>query len=277
MKLKTSLIRFALTGTAVIAVSLLLIAWDFRGNAFHFTGNHHYADTVPPKKQKTEREKKIRDLDEALKELEKVNIELDVKNMKQELEAALKNLDAEKIQLEIENALREVDMKKIKSEIQESLARIDGDKIRAEVDKALKEVDFSKIREDLMQSLKQVDMDKIRAELDMEKLRTEMKELEEELKKTVPEVEKSLEKAKIEIEKAKAELKEWKGFIDSLEKDGLINKKDGYILKHKEGEFFINGKKQPVDVYNKYKVFLQKHQSFTIDSEDRSDFTIEID
>ena len=38
---------------------------------------------------------------------------------------------------------------------------------------------------------------------------------------------------------AKEELKEYKIFIDGLVNDGLINKKEGYTLKLKDGELFI--------------------------------------
>ena len=75
------------------------------------------------------------------------------------------------------------------------------------------------------------------------------------------------------IEKAKAEMKEYKGFVDGLEKDGLINKKEGYTIQHRNGELIINGKKQPADVYNKYRTFLKKHEKFTIKKSD-DDFNI---
>jgi len=101
--------------------------------------------------------------------------------------------------------------------------------------------------------------------------------MEKELKNIGPEIEKSLKDAKVEIEKAKVELKEYKGFVDGLEKDGLISKKDGYKVKHKDGELFINGKKQSSDVYNKYRSFLEKHKSFNIDDEAGDDFNIDID
>ena len=88
-----------------------------------------------------------------------------------------------------------------------------------------------------------------------------------------PKIEKEMENAKASIEKAKAEMKEYKGFVDGLEKDGLINKKEGYTIQHKNGDLIINGKKQPVDVYNKYGGFLKKHEKFTIKKSD-DDFNI---
>ena len=86
----------------------------------------------------------------------------------------------------------------------------------------------------------------------------------------------ALQKAKVEIEKAKAEIKEYKDFVNGLESDGLINKKEGYTLKHKDGELFINGKKASEQTYNKYRNFLDKHKKFSIEKDD-DDFDIDMD
>ena len=85
-----------------------------------------------------------------------------------------------------------------------------------------------------------------------------------------------MQKAKVEIEKAKTTLKEYKGFVDGLENDGLINRKEGYTLKHKDGELFINGKKATEQTYKKYRSFLDKHKKFNIDKKD-DDFDLDID
>jgi hypothetical protein len=103
-----------------------------------------------------------------------------------------------------------------------------------------------------------------------------MKKLEIEMKSLGPKLEKEMENAKASIEKAKAEMKEYKSFVDGLEKDGLINKKENYTIQHKNGELIINGKKQPTDVYNKYGTFLKKHDKFTIKKSD-DNFNIDND
>ena len=72
----------------------------------------------------------------------------------------------------------------------------------------------------------------------------------------------ALEKAKVQIEKAKQDIKEYKAFEETLEKDGLINKKENYSIEHKDGQLIINGKVQPQAVYNKYHGFLEKHKHF---------------
>jgi len=277
MKPKTPVFKFLLVAAVVTGASIILLSWNYQQAPFHFAGPDKYTDTVPPKKTKADREKKVRDLDEAIEELERTDIDVDLSKVKLELEKAMKEIDANKIQLQVEKALQQVDMKKIQNELQESLAKIDGDRIKADVEKAMNGIDFSKIKAEIEESMKAIDMDKIKQEINMEKLKVDMKDMEKELKKIGPEIEKSMEKAKVEIEKAKIELKEYKGFVDGLEKDGLINKKEGYKIKHKDGELFINGKKQPAEVYNKYRNFLEKHRSFNINDEAGDDFNIDID
>ncbi|HEY0433506.1 MAG TPA: hypothetical protein VGC95_06515, partial [Chitinophagaceae bacterium] len=99
---------------------------------------------------------------------------------------------------------------------------------------------------------------------DMQKVQEEMKDVEAELKNIEPKLEESMRAAKIGMEKAKEELKAYKSFVDGLDKDGLINKNETYSIEHKNGELIINGKKQPAEIYEKYRDFLQKHKEFKI-------------
>ncbi|HEX4877098.1 MAG TPA: hypothetical protein VFV31_10530, partial [Chitinophagaceae bacterium] len=76
--------------------------------------------------------------------------------------------------------------------------------------------------------------------------------------------------------KAKAEISEYKSFTEGLEKDGLINKKEGYSLKHKNKELFINGKKVSEEIYYKYRNFLEKHPNFSFEKTE-NDFQMNLD
>jgi hypothetical protein len=82
--------------------------------------------------------------------------------------------------------------------------------------------------------------------------------------------------AKQSMEKAKTELTGYKSFIDGLEKDGLINKKDSYTIEYKNGELTVNGKKQPAELVRKYNDFLKDRKDFTI-KKDNSNFNIDKD
>ena len=106
-------------------------------------------------------------------------------------------------------------------------------------------------------------------DIDLKKIQNEMKELG-------PKLEKDLQKAKKEIEKAKSEIREYKSFVDGLENDGLINKKEGFTLKHKDGELFINGNKASQLTHTKYRSFLEKHKKFNIKIND-DDFNLDLD
>ena len=272
-----------------IGSTVLLASWDFKnpGSPFTDNGDQQKTDTVP--KKKDSREKKIRDLDDVLDELDNAQIQidkelkLDMEKLKKELEAAFNKIDMDKIKLDIERSMKEIDFNKIQLEIENAMAKIDMDKIKLELDK-LKEIDFSKMEADMKKmelEMKKIgpeiekSMEKIK-EIDFSKMEAEMKKVEEEMKKIGPEIEKSMEKAKVEIEKAREEMKEYKNFVDGLEKDGLIDKKKDYLIKHADGELFINGKKQPTEVYNKYRSFLEKHRDFKIEKTE-DDFNIDID
>jgi chromosome segregation ATPase len=274
--------------TALAAcLSLSLVAWDHQQPvSAYFTGGQ-FIDSPP--KNKEPRERRIRDLDEALEELDLGKLKLDEElgkvnwdKIKAELNESLAKIDGDKIRMEIDKAMKEIDFTKIRREIEESMKEIDGAKIKMEIDKAMKEVDFDKIRAEIKASMKEIDMDKLKVELnkvkemDFSKLDADMKKLEQELKKIGPEIEKSMENAKESIQKAKEELKQYKEFTNGLEKDGLIDKQKGYNIKHKNGELYINNKKQSDDVYNKYRSFLEKHKTFSFEKND-DDFNIDLD
>jgi hypothetical protein len=295
----------------ISASALALISWDKKQAPDYFY-ERSYQDT--PKKQKSPtREKKVRDLDEALEEMEKVDMErisadvekeiaaamksidaekirkevemamkeVDMVKIQKEIEAAMRSVDMEAIQKEIKNAMKEVDAVKIQLEMQEAMKGFDSEKIKKEVEMAMKEVDMAKIQKEISESMAKVDWKKLKEEMeeskmDMREVQEEMKKVHEELKEIRPKVEKELAEAKVEIEKAKAELKEYKTFVDGLDKDGLINKKENYNIEHKNGELTINGKKASAQTYNKYRSFLEKHRSFSI-KKDEDDFDIDMD
>jgi membrane protein involved in colicin uptake len=259
------------------------------------TNTRNIADTTPNK----HREKKIRDIDDAIAELERGE---------QELHRSLKEMDFSKIEKQIRESIEssQVDAAKIRADIEKAMKDIDVTKMRAEMDKAMKEldaakmkmdkaefkdIDVAKVKAEIEKAMKEVDIAKIKAEtdmalakVDMEKLQKEINEsrkldldkMKEEMKELKPTIEKSLKEAHEGIEKAKAELKAYKGFIDGLDKDGLINKKGEYTIEHENGELTINGKKQSQEVYNRYRGFLEKQKNFTI-KKSSDDFDLDID
>ncbi len=235
--------------------------------------------------------KKPRNIDEALIELEKAKAELDKtlseKKWETEMKNSLREFDAEKIKAEIDQALKEVDAAKIQAQVQKSIAEVDLEKMKKELQESLGKVDSEKIKAHIEQALKEVDAAKIQAAMasvDFEKMKAEMQKvkeinfdkIEEEMKNMGPKIEASMKEAKESMAKAKEELLAYKGFIDGLDKDGLINKDQSYKIEYKNRELFINGQKQPVSVTGKYQSFLDGKKDFTI-SKDKDDFNINND
>ena len=266
--------RIPLALAAVAITSLFILSsWDFK-NTYTVWNDNGYdnCDTIPKKES---REKKIRDLDDVLDELNGVDLKMDMEKMQKQLNESMKNLDMKKMQLDMEKSMRDVDFQKIQKEIEQSMAKIDFPNMEKEMAKAMKEIDAVKIQKEVQESMQKIDFDKMKIEMDHIK-DIDMEKIQADLGKIGPEIEKSLENAKVGIEKAKVEMKEYKEFVDGLEKDGLINKKEEYTIKHNNGELFINGKKASDATYKKYKTFLDKRKKFTIEKSD-DDFNIDID
>lgn len=293
---------FFLAAFAVSVTALALISWD---NKQHTAGvrQQQQLPSDTPQKKKTVRDKKIRDLDEALEELNSKDFEQEMKNaideanrslreidfekISKEVEKAMQNVDMDKINAEIQNSLKEIDFEKLNKETQEamkeaqkSLREIDFQKFNDEVERSLKEIDFKKISKTAREAVEKIDWDKMKKDMEsvkkvnLDKLSDEMQKVQEELKDLNPRIHKELEKAKVEIEKAKTEIKEYKELVDGLEKDGLLDKKQSYTIVHKNGVLTVNGKKVADDIYAKYRSILEKHSSFTM-KKDEDNFTID--
>ena len=255
--------KFLIPVALLTCFSVVLIAWRGQKQPHQRRTEQNVNDTIP--KNKTD--KKIRDLDEAIDELNNVEINVNMDKVNEQVKEAMKQIDMAKIQMEVDKAMKEVDMDKIKAEVEKATKEIDAAKIDQEVKESLAKVDWNKIQKQINEQMEKV------KEIDMSKLNEEMKDLQIKMKDLQPRIEMQMEKAKEQIEKAKVEMKEYKSFVDGLDNDGLINKKGEYTIQHKNGELIINGKKQPADVYDKYRGFLEKHPKFTIKKSD-DDFNI---
>ncbi|MBS1919493.1 MAG: hypothetical protein JST17_04480 [Bacteroidetes bacterium] len=247
MKPKSITISRLLPALSILILTIALVSWDFKKSPGQ-QQKATYRDTLPPEKNNS-RDKQIRNLDDVLDELDASKMKLNIEQVQKEVNEAMKNIDMDKVKTEIDRAMKEVDIEKIKQNVEESVAKINWDKIKTQ--------------------LEEVKM------ISTGKLQREMKEVQKNLGKIGPEIQKELDKAKEKIEKAKAEMKEYKSFLDGLEKDGLVDTKGDYSIKHKSGELFINGKKATDDVYNKYRPFLEKHKTFTIEK-DGDNFNIRL-
>jgi hypothetical protein len=222
-------------------------------------------DTIPKKK-----ELKIRDLDEALEDLDDadINVKIDLGDLHKELAKIGPEVEKAVAQarINVADAIKDIDVTAITKEVNAALKEIDCVEINREVKAAIDGVDWEKIKKEI-DEIKELKLDKIH--VDMEKVNAELKKIQ-------PELNEKLANVKVEIEKAKKEIKEYKEFVNGLNHDGLIDKKGEYTIKHKNGELIINGKVQPEEVYNKYRSFLEKHKTLAIEKSD-DDFNIDID
>jgi exonuclease VII small subunit len=235
-------LRNAILLCATVLLSLTFTSWQDR--APQAEKNTH--DTVPPKP-----EKKIRDLDEALEEIDDAHADLD---------KSMKEIDWKKVNADIKDAMKHLDkdLKQMNADLKKSLQEIDVAKMRHDVEASVAKIDWEGLKQQL-EKVKEIDMTGVKNQL--ESVKTEMEKLQ-------PQLERSMAQAREGIERAKTELQGYKSFVDGLERDGLINKKEGYTIEHKNGQLIINGKQQPADVYNKYRTFLEKNKTFTLKQND---------
>jgi hypothetical protein len=312
MKPTTLTSRPFLLGLVMFIITFTLASWNHKPNPGQY---QQFTNDTVPKARSDKHEKKVRDLDDVLNELNNEDIKTSIEKAQKEIMESMKNFDGEKLSMEIANAMKGINMDEISKRVNESVANIDWSKISKDVNNAMANVDWNKMRKDMDESMSKVnwdeinkevneamtrvDWDKMKEEMDasmskvnwdkmhievneamskidwsqmnsdlselknmkLDKLDLDLKKMGEELKNLGPE----LEKAREGIETAKAEVKEYRDFVNGLDNDGLINKKEDYSIKHKEGELIINGKKASNEVYTKYRNFLEKHKTFHIE------------
>jgi hypothetical protein len=204
-------------------------------------------DTLPPEKKMT-----MKQLDELT-----ANLDIELKNVAEEI----KKIDMNEIMKQVEKSLKEADLDKINLEVDKAMKAIDLDAIEKEVKEALKEVKWDNMKVEMQQALTE-------AKNAISKINTE------DMKKAMEEAGKALNKARLEIkqidmdkimknakegiDKAKTKLRSMKTMFTEMEKDGLIDTKAGFDVNFKDGNLFINGKKQPQEVTDKYRKYLKE-------------------
>lgn len=217
------------------------------------------SDTVPDKEGI-----KMRDLDKLQSELDRsmlqVNQELkklDLSKVQPDVEAALKKIDLDKISKDVELALKQVDMSKLMADVSASLKDINAGIYKADVEKALAEA--AKEIEEAKPELKEVDQEMIRKELNNAK-----KEIDKaRLKIDGIDMDKVMAEARTGLDAAKAELKLTKEMLTEMEKDGLVNTKQGFTLEYKNKDLYIDGVKQAEKTTDKYRRYF-KGEDFKI-------------
>ena len=242
MKKQQSKIIFGLS--LFIVVSIALFAFQ-DSTKIKKENQQAIKDTVPKNKNMDI------DIDIKMKDIDKV-----IKESMNEVNKSLKAIEWNKIPEEVNNSLQKIDFTKMQAEIEKSMKSIDWKKMQMEIDRSMKEIDWNKIKNEINYSMNDIDKDKMHRE--MEKAMIEVREsLKESQKINTKELKKEMEKVKEEMKKAKNELSDIKEMQIDMEKDGLINKKEGYNIEYKNKELLINGKKQPQEVTEKYRKYFK--------------------
>src|SRR6202008_1543698 len=138
MNSKPVALKYFLPIAAVACFSIILLSWGGQKQTHQQKTEQSITDTVP----KNKADKKIRDLDDVLDELDRAEINVNMEKVSEQLKEAMKQIDMAKIQLELDKAMKEVDMEKIKADVEKATHDIDAAKIEKEVKESLASVDW---------------------------------------------------------------------------------------------------------------------------------------
>src|ERR1044071_1977194 len=111
--------RFFLALGAML-IGFVLVSWDHKQSPG--IPGQTFNDTVP-KTKGIERDKKVRDLDDVLRELDNVDLKMNLENAQKQIDEAMKSLDGEKIRAQVEKAMKDVDMEKIQQQYKDEIGR----------------------------------------------------------------------------------------------------------------------------------------------------------
>lgn len=184
------------------------------------------------------------------------------------------DLQMEKLYEQIKN----MDMRKYQEEIDNAVKNIDQEKISAEIDKSLKNIDWERMNKEITENtaeLSKLKLDEVKKQLEKVKLNLQKQKFDIQLngQKMKLDIERAMKQARQSLENAKDEIKNVKEFTDALEKDGLIHKSKAYKIEVKNGELYIDGKKQSKETSDKYRHYYRK-SDFTIDMSAGDNFWI---
>ena len=154
-------------------------------------------------------------------------------------------------------------------------AKIIYNEVESELDK-INDVDWKKVSDDIKKGLDEIN--KVLADDETKKeLTVEVKKILESTKMGLEKDEEELPKSRqmqIEVrakagkdkaiafatdgdEEASAGTTDFEPMLGKMEKDGLIDRSKSYKIEKENGALYINGEKQPAELYNKYKNYLK--------------------
>lgn len=246
---------FALAFTAIAIGFSAFSQKQEKGGRYSFRKEQHSEDNDTSTSGKRNRDRTSWNFDRVDEQMDQLEVQM--KN----LDNQMKNLDISKFQREADEAINKVDFKKIAEQVDEAMKNVDWENINNEV---AENINVSKLK--MVEMKKEMEQ----AKRNLEKQKTHLKLNTAKIK---VDIENAMKRAKTSIENAKERLRNIKEFTDQLEKDGLIDKSKAYKIEVKGGELYIDGKKQPKKISDKYRNYYRK-SDFTIDMSEGDDFII---
>lgn len=174
--------------------------------------------------------------------------------------------------------MKKLDMKGYEKEIEEAMKNINIEKMAEQINKTMKNIDWERINNQIAENAEMVSRLKMKeAARQLEKVKTNLQKQKADMQingqKVKADIERAMKNAKQSIERAKEEIKNVQRFTEALEKNGLIDKSKPYKIEVKDGELYIDDKKQSKEVSDKYREYYRK-SDFTIDMSKGNNFRI---
>jgi hypothetical protein len=185
-----------------------------------------------------------------------------------ELEDQMKQLEVQMKKLDIQ--MKNLDLTKYQNQLDEAVQKINMDKIASEIDESVKNIDWEEMNKEIaenMKSVSKIEMAKVAKEMEHVKANLQKQKIEVKLNtaKITADIKMAMKNAEKSIADAREEIENLREFTTALEKGGLIDKSKAFKIEVKNGELYINDKKQLKEVSDKYRQYYKK-SNFTIDT-----------
>src|SRR5262249_12733198 len=138
MNAKPAALKYLLPIALLVCFSVILLSWEGQKQPQQKSTEQSFNDTVP----KSKTDKKVRNLDEVIDELDRAELKVDMEKANAQLKDAMKQIDMAKIQMDVDKAMKEVDMEKIKAQVDRMTSEINAAKIDKELKESLASVDW---------------------------------------------------------------------------------------------------------------------------------------
>lgn len=172
----------------------------------------------------------------------------------------------------IYSALDSVDWNKISTDIKVAMSEVD--KARKEAKITITKTDVREINQDVKRAMADLNLSTEDIATIMNAVKTSLEEAATGIHEASKEIINNTSVVSVSGTKVNVSSSGINRMIDEMESDGLINKEKGYIIRKKENQLSVNGKKQPEEVYNRYKKYFQAKSIFVSGKKDDMSISI---